>query len=309
MKIASKYTCLYDIIRIVFLLPLLNSCVSYHQAGIIEWTYKDELLDWKDVKNASYYEIEFFQTDQSTKEAVMPLQPLPLGDYKTFAYASHYSFYGLAVNQTYNVKVKVYYEDGTTDESDLINISHEVDFPYPTQLGFGAYVGDVLSWTDMSDSNLNLINYTLKINDDSFDLDNNIFNMDSYDGGVYKFQVKANYETGSSEWTKPYYAAIRLSNDEGNMLQANYDCNSGKDFTYTLDSDKDIIAVIGKYYIYSYRAPLPEEIVTIDGSKLTLNHYYLEAENAEPQSIIMQIYIITEDTPYTLYILNETSND
>ena len=179
-------------------LPLLNSC-SMNDAGIIKWTYKDELLDWKDIKSATYYELVFYQTDPDTGEVVTPLTPAFMGEFIAYAYDSQYSFYGLANHYSYNLKIKVYYEDGSTEDSDLIHITHDLDFPYPIQFGFGEYVGYGLSWHMYSEGVSDLVNYTLRINGEEFDIDTNQYDMDDYDSGIYKIQIRVNYETGSSK--------------------------------------------------------------------------------------------------------------
>lgn len=287
------------LVLILFMfIPILNGCTN--DAGIIKWTLKDEVLDWKNVKDAAYYKIIFYQDDLVTEDSWT-------NDHFTFiAYSSEYSFYGIGGNTaTFYIKVKVFYEDDTTDESDVFQIDINRDYLYPTKVSIGEYVGHVLSWTDMSYDNPNFKNYTVEVNDDKFDMVTNRLDLEDYDDGIYKIQVKANYEDGSSIWTHPYYANKNVA---GDSLQDSYDPTSGEDYSYTLDNGSDIVAVQGSYYIYNSNAPLPDDIVSIDGSTFTVNHYYIETEGHiadNSYSIIMQFYIITETNVYSLYLMNE----
>jgi hypothetical protein len=275
-----------NVLILVLLMITLQGCNNYKDAGIIEWTFKDEQLDWKDVKDAAYYEILFYEDDLVTETTL-------------FAYSSEYSFYGFQADITYNLKIKVHYFDETAEESDFIQFSINREFQYPYLVG-GNYIRTDLTWYDCSYFT-RFVDYTLRINDEEYTLDTNEYDMSDYDYGIYQIQVKANYESGSSDWTEILYLPL-LQDD--NRITVNYSITSGEDIIYTFDGDISIEVVQEGHNGVADYSPLPESIVTIDGSTFTINKYYIQNLVNSENRLLMIFRVFTNDNEYNVYVMN-----
>jgi len=294
MKTKMIKAVLYLILLSLFT-TLLIGCNNEDASALIEWSFDDEILDWNDVPSAKYYEIILFEDDRVT--------PIDHLDYNLYAYDSHYSFYPFQ-NGDYNVKIIIYDESGEEHVSDMIEISLDRDSQHVQSIGMN-YQNDLVSWTDLALNNPSFVNYTVKINDETFDTEENAYHFENHDLKICEIRVRANYTDGSSLYSEPFYA---YGTDLVEMKTATHELSSNAPFTYDFDTDETIIAVVGNYNFQSIHV-LPREIAKIEGNTLELNRYYLEREGNSEETdslmILIRFTVITREKVYVFTLLNE----
>ncbi len=275
------------------LLTLLSGC-STQDAGIIQWNYKNNSIDWKDVDNAAYYQLIFYEDDLETE--LYNLIP-------TYSYDSIYSLYQSDNNTTYNLIIKVFYEDGTQEESDWIQFTINRDYQYPTFSDVQGVFLSHFSWTDIGVDDDDLVNYTLKIDNNEYTVETNSYDLSELSEGIHEIKVRANYSEGSSIWSEICYLSISV---EIESLNVYYDISSSEDFTYTIDGLSDVIYIKGYYNLDVRKAPI-SGVVTVSGDTINVNRYYLLNEtflggNTLYQSNPIFFEILTDQERYILFI-------
>lgn len=276
------------------LIPLLVGCNNYREAGFIKWAYNDLILDWKDVKEADYYQIVIYQDDLVT--------PADLFGEALYAYDSNFSFADYR-DDNFNLKIIAVYSDGTEEESEIIQFEVNREFQQPVSWG-GNYFGDMLSWSNLSEDNLDFVNYTIKINDEEIEVNENQYYIGDYEPGIYKYQVRANYTEGSSLWSRAIYLGLDIGVETKNLI---YDISTNEDFIYSFDESEKVVAVIGDYNLFSNYI-LSNDVAKIDRSTLTMNQFYIRCEYSILQSEnpkLIRFRVVTEEKIYDLYITCE----
>ncbi|MBN2540511.1 MAG: hypothetical protein JXB08_03190 [Bacilli bacterium] len=283
-------------VMLFFVVVLLMSGCS-NDAGIIKWTYSDDVLDWRDVRGASYYELLFYDENDELFDLMT--------DTPFYAYSSDYSFAIFPTEYELHLKIVVYFEDGSQKESDFIDLKIDREFDRPKYIT-SDYLQEELLWMHYFSDSDGFQDYTLMINDEEYTVDTNSFDITSFEDGLYKAKVRANYDGGSSAWTEFYYFQVGF---EYQQVSAYYDVTSDTDFTYTFDSE-DIIYVTGRLGLTPAHTNLPESIVKVDGSTIIVNKYYImntaneEVLTGETPGILIGLMIGVDGWIYNLYILN-----
>ncbi len=281
---------------VILIVAITLGCNNYQDAGLIKWSFNNETLEWKAVSDAKYYKIIFYEDNLVT--------PVNILNYHLYAYDSNFSFFNFPENEYY-LKILVFYEDGNYEESEIINFSLQRDFQHVHSIGSN-YLGTSVSWSEVSSkqSDSNFQDYTIRINEEEINIDENEYSLADYEAGIYKIQVRVNYEEGVSSWSKPFYAFYKITLE---TIQVYYDIASGENFSYSYPKDEEVVAVIGDYNI-DFNDELPNQIVNINGSNFEVNKYYIEnegnTEEVEHLQIIISFMIITDKS---LYLMNLTN--
>ncbi len=287
---------LLSYLLIILTVFITVGCSSYQDAGIIRWSYNDDILEWKDVPNATYYQLMFYESDLVT--------PISLVYYNYYAYDSNFSFFDFPKDD-YNLKILVFYEDENYDESEIISITINRNFEHVKRIGVN-YLGNSVSWPEisMNQSDSDFTDYTIRINEEEFNIDEANYSLADYEAGIYKIQVRANYTEGVSIWSKPFYAIYKMTSETINVY---YDTTSNENFRYSFPEDEEVQAVLGVYNI-ALNVELPNQIVDRNASDIEINRYYIEnegkMEEVEYLQIIISFTIITDKSVYRLNLTN-----
>lgn len=272
----------------ILLVTILTACGS---KGLNDWSFKKNVLQWGAVNDAQYYELVLYDEDGNLLENALQM----------FVYDNQVDLgQTFRSGQAFHLIIKAFLEDGTTEESELIHVTVDIEYPHPRTLGKN-YMSTKLDWAYEPSSEV--VDYTVRINDDEINTTELFIDIENaYDNGIYQVQVKANYANGSSEWTEPYWYSVRQEIEEVYVF---FDPSDKEDVTITFD--EDIEAITGKYLLSNPRL-LPESVASINGNQVTLNQYYIFNPSIDTFSENMFFNVLTlysENTVYVLYITND----
>ncbi|XMB73045.1 hypothetical protein RJI07_03815 [Mycoplasmatota bacterium WC30] len=272
----------------LFLLVFTTACVQKNDYGIIRNLYvKDTVIQWSDVKGATYYEI--FAVD-----AENPNQ-LSLVDY-TFASEFRGNDW-LEENAETSFKIKVSFEDKEPEFSDVITVNFETEFPMPGQI-FWSDEWNTLYWQPAAKTS-GFLNYTLMINGNEIFLEDNVYDFSTYVDELLVVQVRSNYEDGFSRYTEPRY---RYNSLEFENIDIEYDPDSDEDLVIDFVDTESIIVILDlTSRVYGF-CESGNNIYDIKDSYISVNDDYVDKRTKYIDTRIMFTVIITEDTYYVVYI-------
>jgi hypothetical protein len=274
----------------LFLLTFTVSCIEKQDYGIITGFYvKDSVIHWDDIDDAMYYEI---YVDEDFNE-----------DRFTYTFISECSdFLEFKDDVEYNIQIKVYYNNSEPDLSETITFMMESEsYVTPNSVGRN-YSGDEYTWRCNEKEEYPVLNYTFLINSEEYEVETNSISITDLESGVYKTQVKANYEGGSSDYSIPTYWLVGYSSD---VITVDYIVGSGEALEIPFENARDIIAIEDEKNMYHSLVMPDEGIITINDDSITISKEYLELctnVDFDYLNVVSQFNIYTEDTLYILWI-------
>ena len=281
-----------SIIFILFLLTFTMSCIKKQDYGIITGFYiKDSIIYWDDIEDAIYYEI-FVDGDM-------------IYDPFTYTFVSESKVFTVTNSGIeYNIQIKVFYENSDPVMSDTITFFEEAEeYITPSRVGRN-YMATEFSWYCNYTKDNPPINYTLLINGEKTTVETNEVSVAdlNLESGVYKIQVRANYENGSSDYSIPYYKLIGESYESMNI---EYMTGSNEDLIIPFENAQDIIAVEDARNIMYAFIESGDGIITINKDSIVISKEYLNMFSGvyDYTSLLSQFRIYTEDSSYLLSIM------
>lgn len=244
--------------------------------------FSNHILDWDDVEGAIYYRIRFYYEDGTIWDNMYE-----------YTYVSELDMaMNYSLNLHYYIKIKSFFQNGDSEETELLDFRYRTIFEYPNRLSMDLS-SKRITWSS-NQYKSGFQNYTLRINDEEYSTEYNYYDYPFEPDTVYEISVRSNYTLGRSDFTKPYVYREDSTKVTEHFV---YPIYSIEDVILEFEQDEEIISMqYINHSMHSGYVELPQGAYEIEGSTVTINHIFM-INNLKVQNPFL-LFIITDKDMY-----------